>query len=99
MNTVFKLKESVMEDVEMNVRSRMTNQRCHLGKSKLDVIGALPVELFYKQVLAYRRGRFNQKSSPSNLYLLRQAIYACHYISTSFDDMRVNEYKEKHSNA
>jgi hypothetical protein len=99
MSEVFKLEPRVMVDVERNVQSRITNQRYHLGESELDVIGALPVELFYQKVLAYRRKRFNHKSSPSNLYLLRQAIYACHYISTGFDDMRVSEYKERKENS
>lgn len=101
MSEIFKLEPKVMMEVERSIQSRITNRKYHLDESEFDVIGTLPVELFYQKVLAYRRKRFNHKSSPSNLYLLRQAIYACHYISTSFDDYRVTEYlkEKKHSNA
>jgi hypothetical protein len=103
MDKVFKLNKRVIADVEMNVQSRIAIRRhiyCLGGHGELNVIGSLPVELHYQKVLAYRRSRFNQKSSPRNLHLLRQAIYACHYINSSLDEMRVSEYvSEKHSNA
>lgn len=96
MNPVFKIKESVMREVEEAVQKRI-QERCLADP--LSVSDSLPIEEFYNKILAYRRRKFDRISSPRNLYLLRQAIYACHYISTSFDDMRVFQYNERNSNA
>lgn len=95
LKAIFNLDEKVLHSVEVNVRSRLSNLQIHIGVGQLETSDCTPVEEFYNKVLAHRRKRFNQKSSTRNLHLLRQAIYASHFLSRFLDVRRISEYHER----